>query len=580
MARRFDTKVVMRDGISLSTDVYLPDADGGFPLIFARSPYDKNGFDGTHAEAGYYFARRGYAYAVQDVRGRYDSEGVFKPCRNEGLDGYDAIEWLATQSWCNGRVGRYHTFYLGITQLLAAPLQPPHLICVVPRRAYADMYKEWVYTGGAFAYGLNTAWMAILMNTRTHQKVYYDMQTGHPVGATGACDENYWSVPLIDTDRRTGRVNANWREWLSHPTYDDWWRQVSVEDKYGDIAVPALLIGGYYDLYTGGTPRNFIGISREGATEAARRGMKLLMGPWGHELGQDGTVTRNGDIDYGPSARFPLREWELRWLDYWLKGKNNRIATESPVKVFIMGENTWRDEQEWPLARTQFTPLYLHSLGKANTLQRDGLLSFDRPLDEPADRYTYDPLYPVPTLGGHTCSPGMVNIPAGPHDNVSVEMRTDVLVYTSAELTKDIEVAGPVIAKLVAASSARDTDWTVKLLDVSKPNAGHEVAINIADGILRARYRNSLSQPELMEPGQIYNFEIDMLVTSNLFKKGHGIRLEVSSSNFPQYDRNQNTGNALFTDVNWQSAQQTIYHDTIHPSHIVLPIIPREGANA
>ena len=573
--RQFDVRVPMRDDITLSTDLYLPEGEGPFPLILVRTPYNKHDPEGHHAEDGHYFAARGYAYAVQDVRGRYDSDGIFVPVRNEAQDGYDAVEWLAEQPWCNSKVGMYHGSYIGISQLLTAATRPPHLLCIVPKCAYADMYKEWVYSsGGALSYGLNAAWMVTGMSTRTNQDWHFDMQTGHPVGVIGAADSHYSTLPVIDTDKAAGRENIHWREWLSHPAYDDWWQEVSIENKYNEITVPALNIGGYYDLYAGGTPKNFSGIVEQGSTEQASKGSKMIMGPWEHDMGQDGIVTRVAEVDFGRDVLFPLREFELRWFDYWLKGIENYLNKEAPIKLFVMGENKWRNEYEWPLARTQYKALYLHSNGHANTILGDGTLSFEKPKTECADHYTYDPRFPVPTVGGRTCCPGMVNIPSGPRNNIIVEMRQDVLVYSSEYLTQDIEVTGSVKAVLYASSSARDTDWTMKLLDVSCDEYGQEVAINIADGILRARYRNGLDTSDLLIPQKVYGFEIDLLTTSNLFKKGHRIRVEISSSSFPQYDRNLNTGNILYSDAEMQNAFQTIFHDVEHPTHILLPIIP------
>ena len=574
--RRFDVRVPMRDGTGLSTDIYLPEDDRPFPSILVRTPYNKHDPEGSHAEDGYFFASRGYAYAVQDVRGRYDSGGVFVPVRNEAQDGYDAVEWLAEQPWCDGGVGMYHGSYIGISQLLTASARPPHLVCIAPKCAYADMYKEWVYSsGGALSYGLNAAWMATAMSTRTNQDWHFDMQTGHPVGVAGVADDHYMTLPVMDTDRAAGRENAQWREWLSHPAYDAWWREVSIEDKYADIAVPALNIGGYYDLYAGGTPKNFSGIIEHGNTERAKRGTRMIMGPWEHDMGQDGTVTRVAEVDFGAGALFPVREYELRWFDYWLKGLENELDREAPIKLFVMGENKWRDEREWPLARTNYQALYLHSNGNANTLLGDGALSFEEPDTEPADRFTYDPRFPVPTAGGRTCCPGLVNIPSGPRNNTAVEMRQDVLVYTSAVLSKDIEVTGTVRAMIFASSSARDTDWTVKLLDVACDEHGQQSATNVADGILRARYRKDLDNPELLVPGRVEQFEINLLTTSNLFKSGHRLRVEISSSNFPQYDRNLNTGHPLYVDSQMMVAQQTVFHDARYPSHILLPVIPR-----
>jgi putative CocE/NonD family hydrolase len=413
------------------------------------------------------------------------------------------------------------------------------------------------------------------MSTRTGQYRYVDLFTpGSPSRQVGMTPDMYWHVPIMTSGDRMGRHTENWKEWLRHPAYDDYWKAVSVEDKYASFTAPAYLADAWFDLYNAGAPTNFNGIRKHAKTEAARNGTKLLMGPWIHNLGALGTATKVGDVDFGPNALFPLLEMELRWFDYWLKGIENGMDKEPPVKIFVMGENVWRDEQEWPLARTQYTKYYLRSRGNANSLLGDGTLGTTPPGDEPPDVYTYDPRNPVPTVGGHTCcSEASVPMGMGPRDNRLVEMREDVLVYSTPPLAEDVEVTGPVVATLHAASSARDTDWTVKLVDVYPDAQG--TAINVADGILRARYRESLERPVLMEPGTVYEFTVDLLNTSNLFKKGHRIRIEVSSSNFPQYDRNHNTGKTLFVDEEMVPARQTIHHAKGQASYILLPIIPR-----
>jgi uncharacterized protein len=570
-----DVKVGMRDGVTLSADLYLPVGGEGarYSTVLLRTPYDNNAESNVYD--GLYFAMRGYAVVVQDTRGRYDSGGDWFPARNEAKDGYDTIEWIAKQPWSDGKVGMVGSSYLGIVQLLAATETPPHLVCVFPRVAYSDQYKQWTYTGGAFALGLNQLWGGLAHSTRTRQVQYVNMFTpGFTASQTGMLREQYWHLPVIEGANTMGWDPVHYREWLKHPAYDDWWREVSIEDKYDRIAVPAYLVDAWFDLYNQGAPLNFNGIRTKGKTEAARKGTRLLMGPWIHSLGNLGTETKVGDVDFGPNSLFPIQETELRWFDYWLKSIQNGIDREPPVRIFVMGENAWRDEQEWPLARTQYTKYYLHSAGKANSLFGDGTLTTEAPGSEPPDTYTYDPRYPVPTLGGHTCcSEATVPMGMGPRDNKAAEVRADVLVYTTPVLAEDVEVTGPVRAKLFASSSARDTDWTVKLVDVYPgPDAK---AINVADGILRARYREGLDRPKLMEPGTVYEFEVDLLNTSNVFKKGHRIRVEIASSNFPQYDRNQNTGNDLFTDTELKSADQTIHHAAPRPSHIVLPIIAR-----
>jgi hypothetical protein len=573
-----DVKVPMRDGVKLSTDLYIPSGSGKFPTILTRTPYDNNaaGLVGP----AMYFAARGYVVAVQDVRGRYDSEGQWVPARHEANDGYDTIEWIARQPWSNGKVGMVGGSYLGITQLQAAALTPPHLVCIFPLVAYSDQYKQWTYTGGAFALGLNQSWMALRMSTHTGQVNYADLNVpGVIPRPSGPSLESYWHLPIMTNGDAMGRHTETWKEWLRHPAYDDYWKAVSIEDKYAGIAVPAYLVDGWFDLYNPGATTNFNGIRKYGRTQAARAGTRLLMGPWVHNLGNLGTATVTGDLDFGHHSLFPLQQTELRWFDYWLKGIQNGMDQEAPVKIFVMGENVWRDEREWPLARTKYTKYYLHSGGKANSLFGDGTLGTASPGLEPPDTYTYDPHYPVPTLGGHTCcDPSLTPLPMGPRENQAAEVRPDVLVYTTPLLSEDVEVTGPVVAKLFASTSVRDTDWTVKLVDVY--SGPEKPAYNVADGILRARYHVSLEKPELLQPGQPYEFMVDLWNTSDVFKKGHKILIEVSSSNFPQYDRNQNTGRALFIDDEIAVAHQTIYHDSAHASYILLPIIPTANTTA
>jgi putative CocE/NonD family hydrolase len=564
----------MRDGVKLSTDLYIPSGSGKFPTILVRTPYNNNS-EGMVGQAMYY-ATRGYAVALQDVRGRYDSEGAWDPMHNEGKDGYDTVEWIAQQPWSDGKVGMIGHSYPGISALLAASTAPPHLVCIVAEAAYSDLYKQWGFTGGAFALSAVETWMAVQMPTRTLQSNYVNLNTpGVQPRAVASIAENYWHLP-IDTDAEAmGRHVETWKEWLRHPAYGEYWTPFSLEDKYASVAVPAYLIGGWFDTFVTGATTNFLGIRKYGKTEAARTGTSVVIGPWVHNF-HDGTSSVTADLDFGPHSLFPLVERELGWFDYWLKGIQNVMDQKAPVKIFVMGENVWRDESEWPLARTQYTKYYLHSETKANGLWGDGTLSTAPPGAETPDTYTYDPHYPVPTLSGHTCcDERATSVPDGPRDNRLAEARPDVLVYSTPPLTEDIEVTGPVAAKLVASTSAPDTDWTVKLLDVyPQPNPA---AYNVADGILRARYHLSLEKPELLQPGRPYEFMVDLLSTSNLFKKGHRIRIEISSSNFPQYDRNPNTGHTLYVDDELAVAHQTIYHDTARPSYIVLPIIPSAG---
>ena len=344
-----------------------------------------------------------------------------------------------------------------------------------------------------------------------------------------------------------------------------------MEEHYPEIEVASYSMAGWFDVFLQGSLNNFMGITRHGKTAEARRNQKIIVGPWIHGLGVQGTSSVTGDIDFGPNSLIDLRDEQTRWFDYWLKGIDNGILSEARVKVFVMGANRWREADEWPLPETVYTPYYFHSNGKANSVFGDGSISTNAPEHEAPDQYVYDPEHPVMTLGGSTCcAEEFTPVSMGPRDQRPNEYRPDVLVYATPPLEREVEATGPVKVVLYAASSARDTDFTAKLVDVY-PNG---YSMNVAQGILRARYRDSWEQPTLLEPGKVYEFTVDLWSTSNCFQKGHRILVEISSSNFPQFDRNPNTGNPLGQDADLEKAHQTVYHDGEHPSHIVLPIIP------
>ena len=368
-------------------------------------------------------------------------------------------------------------------------------------------------------------------------------------------------------NRRIG--NSNYFDWLAHPTNDAYWHAWNIAARHAQITVPAFHIGGWYDIFLDGTLRNYVGMRANGGSQAARAGQRLLIGPWLH--GPFGNVTGEGDFGVRATGdMIDITGLQLRWFDYWLKGLANGVPHDPPVRLFVMGDNVWRHEQEWPLARTQYTRYYFHSQGRAQTRQGDGRLSPALPGDEPVDSYVYDPRDPVPTHGGGLCC-WPAALPGGAFDQRTVEDRPDVLVYTTSPVERDIEVTGPVTVTLWAMSTAPDTDFTAKLVDVH-PNG---FAQNLTDGIMRACYRASTTQPTLIEPGRLYQYTVDVWATSNVFKAGHAIRVEISSSNFPRFDRNPNTGHAFGHDALLRPALQTIYHDCEHPSHLTLPIIPR-----
>lgn len=553
--------VKMRDGVTLFADIYRPKADGRFPVLLQRTPYNKN----NGVDIGLEGAARGYVVVIQDVRGRYTSEGEWYPFKNESDDGYDSVEWTAALPYSNGQVGMFGGSYVGATQMLTAIAHPPHLAGICPVVTASNYHDGWTYQGGAFEQWFNESWTSGLVQDTLSRTV------GHAANAMNGI----WKLPLTsypllsfsvpsDTLTSTTSLAPYFLDWLAHPNYDDYWKRWSFEDHYADITVPVLTVAAWYDIFQGGSLRNYIGIKAHGGSESARRGQHLLVIVGGHA----GRGPLIGDIDFGPAAEFKESEVVLRWYDYLFKGIQNDFAGK-PVRIFVMGANQWREEDDWPLARARSAKYFLHSAGKANSLGGDGTLSTAAPRSETADHYVYDPADPTPTVGGQLCCDAF-HLKPGARDQRAVEARDDVLVYSTPPFAQDVEVTGPVSVELYAKSSAVDSDFTAKLVDVGPDG----FAQNLTEGIIRARYRDSQEKPELMNPGQIYKFNIDLWSTSNVFRKGHVLRLEISSSNFPRFDRNLNTGEEAAAAQRYVSATNVVYHDADHPSALVLPVVP------
>ncbi len=529
----FNVPVPMRDGVRLSANVFLPAAHGRFPTILLRTPYDK----GDAITAGYQaFVNHGYAVVVQDVRGRYRSGGKFEPINQEVNDGGDTLDWIARQSWSDGGVGMYGGSYLGIAQWKAALTQNPHLKAIFPYVSGDDDYRDRFYsTGGAMKIGHRLLWFE--ENMRAAGFVPPDFKSyvaTLPVRQAGAA--------------ATGHVLADWTLASNHPAYDRFWKDASVREHLKDIRIPVYSVGGWYDNYAESDLDAFSILSRHSHSN------RITIGPWAHVFS-----ATFAHVDYGKDSRIPLRPEQLKWFDRWLKGVD---APESrrPVRLFVMGIDRWRDEDEWPLARARNQKFYL---------DRNGQLGSKPERDSTPDMFLYDPRNPVPTMGGAVCCNPRI-FPWGPMDQRGVEKRADVLVYSTPPLTADTEVTGPVKVVLYASSSAPDTDFTAKLVDVF-PDGG---AWNLTDGILRARYRESLEDPKPLAPGEVYRLTVDAGVTSNVFKAGHRIRVEISSSNFPRFDRNPNTGSAVADEKGMRKATQTLYHDHDRHSYVLLPVVP------
>lgn len=555
---KVDSNVAMktRDGVTLRADVYRPRAEGKFPVILERTPYDKRGGVGFGLKA----AAQGYVYVVQDVRGRHSSEGDWYPFKHESADGYDAVEWAAALPYSNGKVGMWGGSYVGATQMLAAVAAPPHLVGIMPAVTASDYHAHWAYQGGAFSQMLAQAWSSALAINTLERRAATSIQLAHWWTPTRAPAD----YPVLDPGTAAGLADYYF-DWLAHPACDGYWKQWSIEEQFARIQVPGLHLGAWYDVFQDGSIRNYIGLKAHGASEAARKGQRLIIMVGGHA----GSGPRIGDLDFGEDSVLDTWALGLRWYDYLLKGIHNGMARAKPVRVFVMGKNVWRDEDDWPLGRAKVIRYYLHSGGKANSLNGDGTLMIAPPAMEPPDRYVYDPADPVPTHGGPILG-DPTRFPPGPLDQRGVESRSDVLVYTTPTFERDTEVCGPVQLEIYVSSSAADTDFTGKLVDVW-PNG---YAQNLCEGILRARYRISMGKPELMRPGKIYRLEINLWSTANVFLVGHRLRLEVSSSNFPRFSRHGNTAEQPEKTTAYVKSVNVVHHDRDHPSALVVPIVP------
>ena len=544
---RIDVPVPMRDGVKLSTDLYLPRSEDAFPTVLIRTPYGNGGSDSVNK--GRMLASIGYACAMQDCRGRWDSEGVFVPLFGEGEDGFDTCEWLAEQPWCNGAIGTMGGSYLGWVQWSNAVLGSDKLKCIAPAIMGTNHYNM-MRPGGA-----------LLLNTALTWALETDGRTEQSVG-----DRNWTEVfrglPLTEAGEQSGQNVPHFVDWVQHEEYDEYWKQIDVSGRITDLTMPALIVTGWYDLFASQTLADYQALRTSGASLPAQQS-RIVVGPWVHDISSS---PRSGEIDFGFHSMQDLDLLHLEWFDRHLKGKDDTGGPQ--VKLFIMGVNEWREEQTWPIPGTDYQEWFLHSAGSANTLKGDGVLSPHSPDAEAPDEFLYDPNFPAQTIGGANCCDPEI-VPWGPYDQRPAEMRTDVLCYTSDALKEDLTVIGPISATIHASTDAKDTDWTVKLVDVW-PNG---YAMLLCDGILRAKFRDGYHEAKLAEPGSINEYRISVGPTGNVFKKGHRIRVEVSSSNFPRYDRNLNTG--LPADVPQEPfvAHQTVFHEAGMASRIVLPVI-------
>ena len=547
---REDVRIPMRDGVELSANIVLPDSEGPFPVVLTRTPYGKG-----DADDGAEMAERGYAVVIQDCRGTGESAGDWAPVVSEHRDGLDTHEWVLAQPWCNGSIGTTGASYLGHTQWAVAADSGESHKCMFTVVPMIDWYKDCAYSGGAFHLLTLMGWGSEMLDPTKGEGAGIDEDEFD-------LDEAFSYLPLQTWDDVFGRQVSWMRDWVAHPTYDAYWKVVVTPQKIEQVHVPNITVSGWFDLFVNQAVTYVPQVATTAKAQRARQNQHVIIGPWGHDPG-----FVPGELNF-PGQRIDIEDLQTRWFAHWLRGEDNGIDKLPLLRLYIMGRNEWRDENEWPLARTRYTEYYLHSAGHANTLNGDGALNTTKPADEPADTFTFDPADPVPTNGGQ-----LLMAPPSPRDQTSIEQRDDVLVFTTPLLREDVEVTGPIRAIVYAASTAPDTDFTAKLLDVH-PNGK---PYTLCDGIVRARYRDLQAEATLIEPGKIYRYEIDLWATSNVFLKGHQIRVEISSSNFPRFDRNPNTGHAFGADAQMQTATQTIYHDSAHPSHIVLPVIPQKA---
>ena len=560
--------VTMRDGVRLSVDIYEPiiSAPGGeavkFPAILTTTPY--NNLSPSTVARARWFAERGYVVVLGDVRGRYDSEGLWDPFTDKHkTDGYDLVEWVAAQPWCDGKVGMMGGSYLGWTQWWTASQAPPHLTAIAPQVAPPSS-ALW---NAPYQNGILVSW-PIDWGARMAGRVEQVIEPGPYGGFTNYRAKNMAHLPQADIFNRMGVRDGGWFErWISNNVQNDYWQR-NAYDEYERVRVPSFQMTGWFDANFPGSPQNYIGMKKAGPNPEARR-PRLLIGPWMHAINVSEELA---GIDYGADSLVDLDGLICRWFDYWLKGAQNGVMDDPPVSVFVMGVNRWYQEQDWPLPQTKWTKYYFDSGGKANSLKGDGGLSAEPPKGAAFDAYTYDPATPTlcPYTGGHV---------DGAVDARLAAIGDEVLVYDTPVLTGPVEVTGPISATLYAATSARDTDWMVRLINVGPDG----YAALLCDGVLRARYRdpakNGVFNPRKLstiEPDKVYEYTIDFWrATGNVFLPGHKIRIEISSSYFPYYLPNLNTGadnNAYATEP--VVARQKIYHTAEYPSHVVLPVIP------
>jgi len=582
---RVDRSVMipMRDGVRLSTDLYFPEGAGDkLPVILIRTPYNKSVAWVTPAAE--MFAGQGYIVALQDVRSRFESEGKdFLMNAAEPKDGYDTIDWLTKQPWSTGRIGTYGCSYLGEVQYGQAPLKHPNLTAMLPQGAGPVKYHNFgVMTGGALELVTAFGWFRdygssvypklpadLPHDTYAQAAKYFSLNPVLPKISHRAL---WKTLPIIDMLDKAGAPPSHWSDIVDHEAGDVWWEKLGLVKPTDTFDVPALHVNSWYDWGAMETLQLFNQFRTNGVSARARDNQFAIISPTAHCSSE--TTTEHTIVGARPMGDAQFAYWTtyLHWFDHWLRDADNDITSMPHLQYYLMGKNEWRSAQEWPVAGTNFTDFYLHSSGRANSRMCDGTLSALAAQSEPDDKYTYDPASPVPSLGGPQCCTGTDDAPEGAFDQADVEMRNDVLVYTSAPLQEGIEVTGPIKLVLFVSSSVRDTDFTAKLVDVYPDGT----AYNVQEGVIRARYREGMEKKVWMEAGKTYKVEMTIGATANYFGTGHRIRVEISSSNFPRFDRNMNTGGKNYDESKWIVAENQLHHSQQYPSRVILPIVPAE----
>ncbi len=609
ITKQENVPATMRDGTILRADVYTPDSPTPVPVILMRTQYGKKSAQvhPSRFQPPEWYAEHCYIVVIQDVRGQYASDGRFYEYVNERQDGYDSVEWAARLPGSNGKVGMYGSSYVGATQWLAATGSPPSLKAIAPSNTGSDYYDGWTYENGAFRVGFVQPWMMSLAVTAAEQRKDYklarEIELQEKDSARWMLQHPFSAFPVL---KPSDPLVAPWYfDTIKHFTKDAYWNAVQIEGRYDKVTVPVLAFDGWYDSFLGGAIKNFEGMRAQGANPVARQNQRLVVGPWEHVgWGRPDSEQSPRLRALSPVADSPVNELTIAFFDRFLKGRDNGFDGGPRIDYFMMGENKWHSTQVWPPPGTAYKNLYLASAGHAASLRGDGVLVDAIPQHEPraiagrvasdervavphaesgdatsgtasADSFIYDPANPVPSAGGHSCCE-WATAAVGQFDQSTLEQRADILVYTGERLRAPLVVTGPVSVKLYAQSTAVDTDFTAKLIDVFPDGT----AINLSNGIQRASFRESLTTPELIIPNKVYVYSIKLWPTSNLFQAGHRIRLEISSSDYPQFAPNPNTGESFGSSSQWKTASQTILHDADHPSALILSLAPLAAVHA